>query len=85
MTNSLLSNVEIEDLLIDLVAHYGRISPTSIDVAATFDELGLGSQEAVAITGDLEDRLGIEISPTLAWEYPTLEQMARFLSESKVR
>ena len=81
ITTSPLSNIEIEDLLVELVARYATVPTESIDMEASFDELGLGSREAVAITGDLEDALGIEVSPTLAWEYPTLQTMARFLSD----
>jgi len=81
MTTAPFSNIEIEEMIIERVAHYAGIAEESVDVSASFDELGLGSREAVAISGDLEDQLGIELSPTLAWEHPTLEGMARHLSE----
>jgi acyl carrier protein len=60
------------------------MDPSSIDVQQTFDNYGLDSLQAVSLSGDLETWLSREISPTVVWDYPTVEQLARYLSENHV-
>jgi acyl transferase domain-containing protein/acyl-CoA synthetase (AMP-forming)/AMP-acid ligase II/SAM-dependent methyltransferase/acyl carrier protein len=52
----------------------------SIDVRAPFTSFGLGSMQAVSLSGELSDWLGHRLSPTLAWEYPSIEALSRFLA-----
>jgi acyl carrier protein len=33
------------------------------------------------LAGDIEDWLGVTLEPTVAWEYPTVRELARFLAE----
>ena len=47
---------------------------------ANFDSYGLGSKDAVALSGDLETWLGCRLSPTLLYQYPTSEALARYLA-----
>lgn len=72
----------IQDWLIDRVATWLFVSTTSeIDIEETFAGYGLTSIAAVSMTGDLEEWLGLELSPTLAYEYPTITNLARHLAE----
>jgi acyl carrier protein len=57
------------------------VAPHDIDVRAPFTEYGLDSLVGVSITGDLEDWLGLQLSPTLLWDYCTIETLARYLAE----
>ncbi|SDI77132.1 phthiocerol/phenolphthiocerol synthesis type-I polyketide synthase D [Frankineae bacterium MT45] len=43
------------------------------------EELGLSSRDAVSLVGDLEDLLDENISPTLAWEVPTINKIVSAL------
>ncbi|HVU66438.1 MAG TPA: beta-ketoacyl synthase N-terminal-like domain-containing protein, partial [Ktedonobacteraceae bacterium] len=52
----------------------------AIDPRESFAAFGLESVDLVGISGELEEWLGRELSPTLLYEYPTIESMARFLS-----
>ena len=45
-----------------------------------FAGFGLGSLQAVGLAGDLEDWLGRPLSPTLVYEHPTIEALARHLA-----
>jgi len=45
-----------------------------------FTFYGLGSVQAVSLTGDLESSWGRTLSPTLAWDYPTIELLANYLA-----
>jgi acyl carrier protein len=72
-----------EELLAWMRAHVGERlqQPVSaIDPDAPMDVLGLDSLEAVAMTGELERRLGLRIEPTALWEHRTLRSLAKFLA-----
>ncbi len=56
------------------------IDPHEIDIHEPLESYGLSSRDAVSLTGDLEDWLSRRVSPTLVWEYPTIEAIAHHLS-----
>jgi acyl transferase domain-containing protein/acyl carrier protein len=56
--------------------------PESIPVDEPLERCGLSSRDAVALSGDLEEWLGTDVSPTLAWEYPTIEKIAAHLASA---
>jgi len=58
------------------------IESHAIDVREPFASYGLGSTEAVSLSGELAEWLGRKLSPALAYEYPTIETLARHLAES---
>lgn len=72
----------IRGWLISNIASVVNMDPASIDVQQTFDHYGLDSLQAVSLSGDLENWLNREVSPTVVWDYPTVEQLARHLSEN---
>lgn len=74
----------IRTWLITNIASVVNMAPSSIDVRQTFDNYGLDSLQAVSLSGDLETWLNREISPTVVWDYPTVEQLAQHLSQNHV-
>lgn len=71
-----------DDIRAWLIAHIAEVMggrPEDIDIREPVESYGLSSREAVSMVGDLEDWLGRKISPTLVWEYPTIEAIAHFL------
>src|SRR5579864_3355155 len=58
------------------------IESHQIDIREPFAGYGLGSTEAVSLAGELAEWLGRKLSPTLAYEYPTVEALARHLAGS---
>lgn len=70
--------------LIANIASVVNMDPAQIDIQQTFDNYGLDSLQAVSLSGDLENWLNREISPTVVWDYPTVEQLARHLSQNCV-
>ncbi len=70
----------IQDWLIRQLAEQLELEPAEIDIHAPFDSYGLSSREAVILSGDLEEWLGRTLSPTLAYEYPTIQALAQFLA-----
>ena len=70
----------VQDWLINYVAKELKVDLHSIDPTHTFDQLGLDSVTTVALTGELEGVLGRTLSPSLPYEYPSIETLANFLS-----
>ncbi|KYC37612.1 AMP-dependent synthetase [Scytonema hofmannii PCC 7110] len=58
-----------------------KIASEEIDIQEAFAYYGLDSSVAIAITGELIDWLGYEVEPTLFWEYPNIEELARYLAQ----
>jgi acyl carrier protein len=75
-------NAEIQAWLISHLAEALEINPEAIDVKAPLDRYGLDSYVAVNLVGELEDWLGRELSPTLPYDYPTVESLAHHLSDA---
>jgi acyl transferase domain-containing protein/acyl carrier protein len=58
------------------------IESHEIDIREPFASYGLGSTEAVSLAGELAEWLGRKLPPALAYEYPTIEALARHLAGS---
>ncbi len=71
---------QIELWIINRVARELAISPAEIDAKAPFSRYGLDSLAAVQVVSDLEGYLGVDLSPSLPYEYPTAEELAAHLS-----
>ncbi len=72
-----------EWLMTWLVTRVG-IETSEIDVDRRFDDYGLDSLTTVELSGELEDWSGIELTPTNAWEHPTVSAMARLVASELV-
>jgi len=73
--------VEIERWLIGKLAEELGLKSDEIDVREPVSSYGVDSMTALTLTGDLEEWLGLTLSPTLAWDYPTVASLAEHLSE----
>ena len=65
-----------------LVTNVG-CSPYDIDFDASMSDLGLGSRDAVVLSGELTELLGRKVSPVEFWQHPSIADLARFLSGSE--
>ena len=72
----------IESWLIERLAKELELAPSEIDRSVPVDRYGLDSRTAASISGELEDWLGRRIAATVLWEHPTVERLARHLTES---
>jgi acyl carrier protein len=70
----------IEDWLIAQIAGAQRIDPERVDVTESFVANGLSSSSSVALIGDLAKVLGVRLSETLTWEYPTIAALAEHVA-----
>jgi len=76
-----ISGEEIQTWLVTRIASMLEMEADTIDPRQPFTYYGLGSIQAVSLTGELEEYLDRKISPTLAWDYPTFELLANHLSK----
>lgn len=68
-----------------LVAHVASIlkqPEDSIDPLLPFAHYGLDSVASAGMSGDLEVLLDRPLPATLAWDFPTIELLARHLAQS---
>jgi acyl carrier protein len=71
----------IEHWLVTKIADLSGLAPEDIDICQPFANYGLNSAEAVVLAGDLGDMLGVSLSATLAWDYPTISLLSEKLAE----
>ena len=71
---------EVERWLAEELSAKLKILPSDFDVRQPFTNYGLDSVQMVGLIGDLETYLGRSLQPTLAWDYPTTETLAKFLA-----
>lgn len=71
----------IQDWLVNRLSEWLAIDAREISIVEPFANYGLSSVAAVSLAGELSDWLEIELSPILAYEYPTVEALARHLAE----
>lgn len=75
---------ELRSLVSRLVGEACGLAPESIEVDRPLVEYGLGSRDAVGITGQLEQALGLTLPATLMWENPSLAELVRHLAQETV-
>lgn len=54
------------------------VDPADLDADLPLADLGLSSLQAVELAGDLEDRLGRAVDPTVVYDHPTIAALADF-------
>jgi 8-amino-7-oxononanoate synthase len=84
---SMSSYVDRENILrglVERVAVEVRLDADAVDIYAPFESFGLDSLKAVTLSGLLEDWIGIELSPTLFWDYPNIDSLANHLADLRL-
>ncbi|WP_199336930.1 acyl carrier protein [Oscillatoria sp. FACHB-1407] len=76
-----LTAAEIQEWIVSYLADLLEIESEDVNVTIPFDRYGLDSSVAVGMTGDLEDWMGKKLDPTLLYDYPTIETLAKHLAE----
>jgi phthiocerol/phenolphthiocerol synthesis type-I polyketide synthase C len=71
---------EISDWLVSQLARELDLVPAEVDTSEPFAHYGLDSVHAIRLTAALAAWLGRELSPTLAYEYPTIELASKHLA-----
>jgi len=66
--------------LVDYLVGMLECNQQQIDLGASMHDLGVGSRDAVVLTGQLSELLGRPVSPVEFWQYPTVAALSRFLT-----
>ena len=71
---------EIRDWCIQYLARTLDLPADGIDPDVKFTRLGLDSANSVYLIVEIEDWLGLELTPDLVFEHPTISDLARYLA-----
>ncbi len=69
----------LQDWILTRLSQRLQLPRETLDVRQPFAQLGVDSLNAVRLSGELSDLLGMPLAPTLAYEYPTIEALSAFL------
>ena len=75
-----MTQQEISDLCMASLAHVLRISKDRIKTDAKFSRLGLDSAMVVYVMLEIEEKLDIELSTDDFYDYPTIDELSRYLA-----
>jgi acyl carrier protein len=78
--NPLHTEEAVREWLMDQLSKTLKTARGRLDADAPFARYGLNSLDAVTLVMDLEEQLGIELPPTLLWDYPTINKCAAHLA-----
>jgi acyl carrier protein len=80
MDCTLSAHEALVDWLTGRIAGYLATSPAAIETDMAFGDFGLDSAFALNLCTDLETEFGLRVEPTIAWDYPTIDDMAGYLA-----
>lgn len=72
--------VAIEAWLVDYLADRLGRDRSEIRRTERFERMGVDSLAVVSMTGELEEWLGRKVEPTLAYDHPTVQDLAAALA-----
>lgn len=70
----------IQQFILSKLAALQQLPEEDIDIHGSMFQMGLDSSGALALTGELEDWLGVLLDPAILWEYSTISQLADHLA-----
>jgi phthiocerol/phenolphthiocerol synthesis type-I polyketide synthase D len=70
----------LRQVITEQLACLSGIPAAQIDPARPVRDYGLSSRDALVLAGYLENLLGCPLPPTLVWDHPTVNGLARALS-----
>lgn len=71
---------KLETWITSWIATKASLDPASLGRDQQFTDFGLDSLMAVNLSGALEELLGRSLSPSIAWEYSTIGELAAYLA-----
>ena len=74
------SERSIQSWLVSELASLVDIEPQLIDICQRFNRYGLDSARATILLTRIEEQLKRRLSPTLMWDYPTIDALSRYLN-----
>ena len=66
--------------LTNYIADLFSLPTDEVDTSMIFERYGMDSSSAVGLSGDLGDWLGYEIDPMIAYNFPSIDELAKGLA-----
>src|SRR6476469_2173871 len=80
MTATISDEAQLRQWLVDYLVTNIGCNPDEVDLDQSLADLGLGSPEAVVLSGELAELLGRPVSPVEFWQHPTINALVGFLT-----
>jgi phthiocerol/phenolphthiocerol synthesis type-I polyketide synthase A len=80
MTSSINNEADLRHWLVDYLVTNIGCTPDEVAPNLSLADLGVGSRDAVVLSGQLSELLGKTVSPVDFWEHPTISALAAFLT-----
>jgi phthiocerol/phenolphthiocerol synthesis type-I polyketide synthase A len=74
---------ELRHWLIDYLVTNIGCNPDDVDPEMSLNDLGVGSRDAVVLSGELSELLGRPVSPVEFWQHPSVNALAHFLTTAE--
>jgi len=74
------SREELRQWLADYLVNTVGCKPEDVDPERSLQDLGMGSAEAVVLSGELGELLGRPVDPVEFWQHPSINAMVDFLT-----
>lgn len=71
-------NAVVAWILDDLVSRL-KLERHRIDTGVPLNQYGLDSMQAVMMSGDIGEWIGVEVPPNALYEHPTVDRLARYI------
>jgi acyl carrier protein len=81
--NSDMTRAQISDFCIVALANVLKIPTEGVATGVKFSRLGLDSAMVVYVMMELEEKLGLELSMDDFYDYPTVDELSRYLAEKR--
>lgn len=75
----MITEDELTKQIIRIISDESKIPIDEILPTHSFFELGLDSISAIFMMEKLEHELQVELNPIFFWDYPTIEEYARYI------
>jgi acyl carrier protein len=73
---------EVQDWLAEQIAQQLGLDADEVSLTTSFNAYGLESVQAMAIAASGKQRYGIEISPLVIWNYPTIATLSDYIVQT---
>lgn len=73
------TKIEIETWIKEWIAKETDTDIIAIDVDTNFANFGMSSSQGILFSGDLSDWAGLNLDPSLVWDYPTIESLTAYV------
>ena len=76
-----MTRQEISEICVASLANVLRISKDRVETGTKFNRPGLDSAMVVYVMMELEEKLDLELSMDDFYDYPTVDELSRYLAE----